>query len=549
MKYIFIFLLLILFIPTVLANNITVIDPISTSTIEEDIQIESISTQTVTNTPTITPEPTTPTPAPTIAPIHFIYQGESVYLNDTIDISGVVPPYPYLAYWNGYDMYDTNASYIIDLPPYKSGYYHFYLDPSIFSTRLGRWYKYGGSYEKNSNNLAFIVKPQTMKNSTLRYSNGTLVNISETVIDNYTSFEIPIQPPVEIKHVSDYLIARGDPFSIKVNATTNIWLFGRSNQLLDYKSTNTSSIDIPNDILSGFEPGNYIIELQTVGNTSTDFTVKYDPETQEIKWFDPTLFTINKININGLSPQVLLEKFKNIIPLTIDTFKTYKLELQEPYIEIRSINEQITLNETIDYAGVTHYNTNVSFIQIKGYTNVAIGSVLKFVLDEKQQTPRTLRSYTTTAVAGGSDDPGDMRWFDVVVPVNKYNLALGPHTVTAYTNLSTSGTVYTFNIYESPKNSYVEPHTIRYIAGRNGPEEFVPTPTPITIIETVTQVVTVPVTITIPVTPSNEQIKAQQKIIADENINKWGGRIVSGIIIIGIIWYLISLYLRGRELK
>lgn len=527
MKYILIFLISILFVSPVLADNITT------------IQTGYI--------PTPTPVPTS-TPIPTITPAPFISQGGIVYINDTIDISGVVPPYQYLAYWNGYDIYDANASYIIDLPPYKSAYYHFYLDPSIFETRTGKWYKYNGNYESNSNNLAFVVHPRTMKNSTMRYSNGTLINISEAIINNYTDIKIPIQPPVEIKHISDYLVARGDSLSVKINTTTNIWLFGRVDELLDFKSTNTSSIDITNDILSGFETGRYIIELQTLGNKSNDFTVKYDSTSQEIKWFNATSFTIDKININGLSPQVLIERFKNIIPMTLDKFNTYKLELQDPYIEIQSISERTTPNETINYAGVTEYNTNISFIEIKGYTNVAIGSVLKFVVDEQQQNSRTIKSHTSTAVTGGSDDPGDMRWFDVVVPIAKYNLALGDHTITAYTNLSTSGAIYTFTIYAAPPNSYVPKKTIRYISGKYGPEEFIPTPTPI--VQTVTVPVPGPTQIVkVIVTPSDEQVKAQQKIIADENIKIWGIRIIAGVIIVGIIWYLISLYLRRKELE
>ena len=171
---------------------------------------------------------------------------------------------------------------------------------------------------------------------------------------------------------------------------------------------------------------------------------------------------------------------------------------------------------------------------------------MKFVLDEDQQTPKTIKAYTTTAVAGGSSNPGDMRWFDVVVPIDKYNLATGEHTITAYTNYSTSGSIYTFTIYVAAPDSYVPPKTIRYISGRNGPEEFVPTPTPV--VETVTQIVTVPVTIMVPVTPSNEQVKAQQEIVANENIKKWSVRIIGGVIVIGTIWYLISLYLRRKEL-
>lgn len=523
MKYVSVILLLALFVAPVVAENITV----------------------------ITQEPTYPfptiTPSPAITPTPYISQGDYVYINDTVDISGVVPPYPKLAYWNGYNSYDTNASYIIDLPPYRSAYYKFYIDPSIFETRMGNWYKYNDKFEGHGNTLAFVVYPKSYKNTTMRYQNGTVINISESVVNKYEEIDIPMKPPVEIKHISDYLIARGDTFNIATSSKTNIWLFGRMDKLYDYKSFNDTLINVPEDVLSGFEPGDYTLLTQTISNKSTKFTVIYDPDSKSIKWFDPVSFTIKSIPTEGLTPRVVYDKFTSILPEALDTFKTYSLQLQEPSIEISSIGEMNTVNYTINSAGEYEYETNISFIEVKGYTNVAIGSTLKFVVDKDQQTDRTLYSHTTTAVAGGTKNPGDMRWFDVVIPIEKYGLALGPHTVTAYTNLSDAGATYTFNIYATPPNSYVEKKTIRYISGRNGPEEFVPTPTPV--VETVTQIVTVPVTIMVPVTPSNEQVKAQQKIIADENIREWEIKIITFTIIIGVIWYLISLYLRRRGLN
>src|SRR5271157_2530384 len=113
-----------------------------------------------------------------------IEQGDVVYVNDTIDISGIVPPYPYLAYWDGYDLYDTNASYLIDLPDTHSAYYNFSIDPAIFAQRLGNWYKYDGTFELSANNIAFIVEPEILKNSTMRYQNGTLVNLSVSIPSN-----------------------------------------------------------------------------------------------------------------------------------------------------------------------------------------------------------------------------------------------------------------------------------------------------------------------------------------------------------------------------
>ncbi|MFA5247975.1 MAG: DUF3821 domain-containing protein [Candidatus Paceibacterota bacterium] len=539
MRHLYIILLFALIITPALADNVTIITPIPTS-IPTTMQTGYI--------PTPTPIPTS-TPEPIVIPTHYISQGEIVYINDTIDISGVVAPYPQLAYWNGRDMYNTSASYIITLPHAKAGYYHFYIDPSIFETRTGKWYKYDGTYETHGNNIAFVVYPQSYRNSTMTYSNGTIVNISELIINNYTDIEIPISPPVEIKHISDYLVARGDPFVVKTNATTNIWLFGRVDKLLDFKSTNSTLIDISKDVLTGFEPGTYTVMLQTINERNSKFfTVIYDNTEKEIKWFDLPSFSIKSLDINGLSPKVILEKFWQITPETMDTFKTYSMEYQLPTIEIQSVSEKLTPNETINQAGVVEYNTNVSYIQVKGYTNVAIGSPLKFIIDEQQQDSKTLESHTTIAVTAGSNNPGDMRWFDVTIPVYKYNMWLGDHTVTAYTNLSTGGTVYTFVIYSAPLDAYIPPKTIRYISGEYGPEEFIPTPTPI--IQNVTVTVPGPTQIvTVKVTPSDEQIKTQQKIIADENIKKWATRIIIGAIIIGVVWYLISIYLRRKELK
>jgi hypothetical protein len=80
-----------------------------------------------------------------------------------------------------------------------------------------------------------------------------------------------------------------------------------------------------------------------------------------------------------------------------------------------------------------------------------------------------------------------------------------------------------FYIYGSPDGHFTPNKTIRYVAGRYGPEEMVPTPTPITVEKIVTQVVTV--TITVPVTPSNEQVYAQQTVVAKERETYWIGTI------------------------
>ena len=86
-----------------------------------------------------------------IAPINqsfipYLYQGDTAYVGTYVDISGVAPPYPSLAYWDGFDMYNSVPSYNYTLPDSKKGYYLFYIDPEIFANRTGWWYKYNGEF-------------------------------------------------------------------------------------------------------------------------------------------------------------------------------------------------------------------------------------------------------------------------------------------------------------------------------------------------------------------------------------------------------------------
>jgi hypothetical protein len=111
-----------------------------------------------------------------------IQQGQTVHVNDTIDITGVLPPYPQLAYWDGYNMFDSPPTYIIKLPINHTGWYNFYVDPAIFSTRLGAWYKYDSNigFESNGNNLAFVVVKQNIPQVTINATATTTILVTST---------------------------------------------------------------------------------------------------------------------------------------------------------------------------------------------------------------------------------------------------------------------------------------------------------------------------------------------------------------------------------
>jgi hypothetical protein len=221
-------------------------------------------------------------------------------------------------------------------------------------------------------------------------------------------------------------------------------------------------------------------------------------------------------------------------------------------MQIVSISEVGSPNETMDMVGDYHYNTNASFLDVKGYTNVAPGSSLTFVMDANQ-TPKnylgTKQALNIAHTNATGTYGGDERYFEAIVPFDKYGTSLGDHFVTGYTALSDSPTTVKFTLYDEPPAHYVPSQEVRYIAGDNGPEEFIPTPTPV--VETVTVVQTVKVieTITIPVTPSNEVVHAQQQKAIDDTIATWGIRIIVGGGLIAILAWGLSIYLRKREME
>jgi len=508
-------------------------------------------TPTVTQTPYvtyITPIPTlTPLPTPAITyvvpptnyddistPLNIerIEQGDPVFIGDTYDISGVVGWASRLAWYNGNGPSAAQAAWTLELPNTKRGYFRFYIDPDIFSDKLGEWYQYYDRYEGAANLNAFRVYPAHMKK---------IVSVNTTNLTIAKAEVKASKPPLPIKHVADYLLARGDTFNISVDKPTSLWLFGVKSGVYDYKSFN-GTITIGRGMIESLEPGTYRLLLQTYGPTTQDFTMRYS--NGELQWFDFRHFVVNKLDVTGYSPQVLYEKLTDIRPKVVDQFSDYTFELQEPMISISQIDPKAKATMTIMESG-QEYIRNETFLDIMGYTNVAPGTTLKFIMDKDKQTVRTIDRYTVIAKADG-EFGGNMRWFHVIIPLNFYEAGSGEHFVTATTGRGGETTVPYF-IYDMPPDSYVPNKVIKYVAGRIGDTEFVPTPTPLVIEKVVTQKVIVTQTIMIPVTPSNEQVKTQQNA-AIMDIVVLGAKWLIGILVVGFVaWYGWTVYKRGKK--
>jgi len=441
---------------------------------------------------------------------YYLQQGDTAYIGQTVDVSGVVPPYQYIAYWDGFDMYDGNATYKIDMwQKNKTGYYTFFIDPEIFGTRLGRWYKYSGEYERAGNNLAFVVtrpKPIIINTTNISYQNP-----------NQTPVILPIQPILPVQHISDYLIARGYNFTIEVNSTANVWIFGSRDFIYDYQSSN-NSISLTREMMSSLQSGDYKIMLQFPRNDTNDFMIRYNPDNSAVEWFDSKTFKINSWETMGQTPENVLYQLQTIFPQTRDTFMMFKLVVQEPTVTINRVDVMNQLNET-------RRNTTgallqpASYVDVRGYTNLPPDTPLLVVVNPNFNITGDRMWEESVATRTEGTVGGDMRTFKAIVPIHLYDLPLGRNFIGVKVPGMDLITTADFYIYGSPDGHFTPNKTIRYVAGKYGPEEIIPTPTPITVERVVTKVVTQ--VVTVEVTPSNEQVYEQQKKVTIEREIYW----------------------------
>ena len=379
-------------------------------------------------------------------------------------------------------------------------------------------------------------------------SNITLQN------PNQTPIVFPKIPVLPVRHISDYLIARGNGFNITVNGSTNVWIFGVRDNLMDQQSFN-GSVDITPSAINGLSPGSYKILLQSIQNDTGLSAVRYDNTTGNIQWFDPKTFTIQGYSILDQTPENILMKLEEIFPLVHDTYEMFNLEIQDPTITIDEIEALNQVNNTgsPQEQGITIGAQN--YVDVRGYTNVAPDTIIKVIVDgDYNQSLNPIWNNAIITQAQGTLG-GDMRTFEVLVPLKLYNMAPGRHFISAKTALSNE-TISTadFYIYDNPTGKVIPNKTIRYISGRYGSDEIVPTPTPITVIQTVTVPVTV--TATVWVTPPPSEVADAQRVVAQEQEQHYiyvaeGAAFLIACIVIFILFvrFLFRAYKRKRWME
>jgi len=455
----------------------------------------------------------TPTPAPTFIAvnqtthsellthdyeIHRIEQGDKVYLGDHIDFSGVVAGNAAIAWFPGGEPDPTEQATVINLADRKAAYYDFYVDPAIFTEHLGYWYKWNGYFESNGNTRAFWVAA-AYRNTTDTAINGSVTNTSALINGAYKNVTMPEEEILPAKNVADILAVHGQPIDINTYDNAKVWVFGRLDYLYDVKTIENKTM-FSTSIVNNLEAGRYVVLTQYPGrNTIPEVSYNEEKNQLESPWAK-----IKPVDLNGLSPMLVLDKFKGMIDYTDDPIEEKILALQDPKIEIVSM-EQVATQSAKGYFSNSNLRGNVTVFEVKGYTNVMTGTNMRFALDEDKQTRNV--SWLNTTAKGKVI--GDMRTFKVYIPVYWDEMQEGMHTISGYT--AVGGSIYRdFPVRIMPADSFIPDPIIKWVDNQN---PWAPNLTPN---DVVIQTKIVEKIIQVEVTPSPEAVYAAQKKVVEE---------------------------------
>lgn len=479
---------------------------------------------------TVTSQMSSQSSLPVFNDTFHIENGGCVQVNSTVDISSLGWGVPHLAYYGPYfDAFspeNTTPKYIIDLPNTVSKLSKFYIDPDIFGNRTGYWYqKYDSGADESAGNLRmFKVSLHTCQAEIKNYTPVSIERINTTT---------PKQPDfLENRKLTDVLIARGDSVLIQEQSPMHWWLFGYTKYNYIYDRVSTGNVlTINASDLNYLSVGNYELNMVRPGNNSI-LEEYYNPEYKPKKYSNVTYKAIESpfravkpIIIDDYDPQAVELHLKQAVRDSIDdTLSELKLIYQEPDITINRID-------------VLQNPDNETWINMRGYTNVQNGTVLTIQMDAGYYFYKQNRTWTTTAVG---NDPGALRQYNVMFPVDYSKLFKGFHNLTITSATGASATVQIYKYVELPPH-YIPPQYVEYI----GASPYV---TPEVITKTVTVTVPGPTQIvTIHDTPSDQQVRMQQESVAKDYLMYAGIVVVILMVLYKCGKYLLKVARRARK--
>jgi hypothetical protein len=419
--------------------------------------------------------------------VYRIEQGQDVYINDTVDITG--QGWGDGIAWYGKYGESSDPKYILKFTDFRRDLYRFYINPDIFLQRTGMWYQYYGNATEVRGNLAMFNVKSFARNITTTYPNGTMMEKSVFVSNGTSSLKVEKEVILPDIYVSDFVVCRGDSLN---TTASKAWVFGRVDGAYD-----TDGLLSAKDIWD-LEVGSYKVVLHDPGRNGI-YEVGYDASSQLLTspWR-----SVKQVSVADASPMVAMDRFKSMIKGTDDGIETLNLEVQEPTLTIARI-DHVAAGNRIPEA----YEPGVSLLDVRGYTNAENNTVISFKVD-----PDTSKYKIWTARAQQSN-PGNMRFYQVYIPINLNEMPNGIHTIKAW-NPQGAFVFADFPVSELPADSFVPNATMKYVGDRN--------PWVAPIIQNVTVEVTKVVikTVVVEVTPKPEvvfeqQLEARRKVDAE----------------------------------
>ena len=350
-----------------------------------------------------------------------VYQGDTVYMDETVDISRVISWSGEWAYYNGGEEGDY-PDMIVNFHDY--GFMYKFKITKDKGFRIGKWFKYDGAgVDKAGYNLAFIIAPGVR--------NNTLISQLDEIKKGKAT-PVPTGQPVPesntvIPQDTHLLLVRGDTGTLKyglnweqsggINQTGYIWLFGTHGDYdltrgapfltgtlagvpMNYTSSDaTSSYKFTPELSATLPEGWYTGYFQFVGKNGMQ-DVSYNPK-HYIKFGDNRdgYYKILETPFDDeIIPDVILE---GLIPMR------YQQELEllaKPSKYFDDILIPITVEVVTPSISIGDYWEEADDIVIEGSTPMSAGTVITVIIDPEQY-PLTMdkkeHTFTTPAINAG----------------------------------------------------------------------------------------------------------------------------------------------------
>lgn len=377
------------------------------------------------------------------APSERIVQGQCVEIGKYYDIGGIGWWSGKIGYYGRYtDAYaPPNSSLVstIDVPYNTAKLRHFYIDPEKFEGKTGYWYSiydYIGDEDHANNRLFYVSTNCSVYN---KKKPSEIVNVSAIKNETEQYKNKGLLPP---KTGDGFIIARGDPFVFydDFKNDSRIWLFGEYDGIYG-RDTNNGNVVFTGEETKNLHSGIYTLDIHDSGNNNI-FEVKYVNESLVSPFVDGVVFPIT-FNY----PQEIKKEFENYTTTTIDDkYKTYLLDIDDPKIYVARIDS-------------TDADNNLTFVEIRGYTNLAVGKQISVILEDefgngnyKPVSTKVVGENVTTA----------WRQFAVVMLINLEETKPGHNTLDVYSEGVIDVTVPIYVRREQP-SSYVPPKYVSFI--------------------------------------------------------------------------------------